>query len=147
MASSLVPSHSASSLNKGVDHVGLIRRGLPAVKKYVKSNKSLISQEDGDKQTLLHVAATEGDLETLTWLLKHAKPVDLKKRDKTGWTPLHAAGYTGKLELYEALLRKGASPNAQNAHLTSPFVYLCRYVPISIPLLLSHRLALSFEVT
>lgn len=132
MASLLVPSSSAGSLNRGVDHAALLRRGLAAVKKHVKSNKSLISQEDGDKQTLLHVAATESDLETLNWLLKHAKPVDLKKRDKTGWTPLHAAGYTGKLELYEALLRKGASPNAQNAHLTSPFVYLCRYVSFHV---------------
>lgn len=129
MASTLSSPAPSGSMSRGVDHASIIRRGLAAVKKHVKSNKSSISQEDGDKQTLLHAAATDADLETMTWLLKHAKPGDLKKRDKTGWTPLHAAGYMGNLALYEALLRKGASPNAQNAHLTSPFVYLCRCVP------------------
>lgn len=123
-------STSSPSLPRSVDHASVIRRGLAAVKKHVKANKALLIQEDGDKQTLLHVAATEGDLDTMNWLLKLAKPSDLKRRDKTGWTPLHAAGHVGNLELYETLLRKGASPNAQNAHLTSPFVYLCRYVPL-----------------
>lgn len=98
------------------------------VKKTVKSGKHTLALEDGDKQTLLHAAANECDMDTLAWLLKHAKAGDLKKRDKTGWTPLHVAGYTGNMAIYEALLKKGASPNAQNAHLTSPFVYLCRYV-------------------
>lgn len=126
----MVASPSTGSLAKAADHASLVRKGLAAVKKYVKSNKSLISQEDGDKQTLLHAVASEGDLEILNWLLKHAKPADMKKRDKTGWTPLHVAGHGGKLDLYEALLRKGASPNAQNAHLTSPFVYLCRHAPM-----------------
>lgn len=135
MATNLTLSPSSSSLTKAIDHVSLIRKGLAAVKKHVKSNKLLISQEDGDKQTLFHVAAAEGDLEIMNWLLKHSKPADLKKRDKTGWTPLHVAGHGGKQELYEALLRKGASPNAQNAHLTSPFAYLCRYVVASLPLL------------
>lgn len=135
MATNLTLSPSSSSLNKLIDHVSLIRKGLAAVKKHVKSNKLLISQEDGDKQTLFHVAAAEGDLEIMNWLLKHAKPADLKKRDKTGWTPLHVAGHGGKQDLYEALLRKGASPNAQNAHLTSPFAYLCRYVVPSLPFL------------
>lgn len=130
MATNLTLSPSSSSLTKAIDHVSLIRKGLAAVKKHVKSNKLLISQEDGDKQTLFHVAAAEGDLEIMNWLLKHSKPADLKKRDKTGWTPLHVAGHGGKQELYEALLRKGASPNAQNAHLTSPFAYLCRHAPM-----------------
>lgn len=129
MSAPVSPSSSALSL-RTVDHAALLRKGLLVVKKTVKANKALISQEDAEKQTLLHHAATEADLEIMNWLLKHTKPVDLKRRDKTGWTPLHAAAHGGKLELYEALLRKGASPNAQNAHLTSPFVYLCRYVAL-----------------
>lgn len=133
MAATNSPSLNA---NRAVDHPGLLRKGLPTVKKTVKSGKHSLSLEDGDKQTLLHAAANEVDMETLTWLLKHAKAGDLKKRDKTGWTPLHVAGYTGNLHIYEALLKKGASPNAQNAHLTSPFVYLCRYVILNpFPLL------------
>lgn len=66
---------------KHSDHV---RRGLASVKAYVKANKNALSTPDEWGQTLLHVAAFEGDLATMTWLLKHCKSIDLKKRDKNG---------------------------------------------------------------
>ena len=112
----------------GVDWSSLIRKGLPAIQKYMKTAKSGLEKVDNYDQTILHVAAFEGDVEILTYLLKSCKPSDLKKRDKNGWTPLHAAASQGKLEQYDALLKKGASPNAQNGDLTSPFAYLCRSV-------------------
>lgn len=108
-----------------------VRKGLMAVKSYVKANKSVIHSPDEWGQTLLHIVAFEGNLEIMIWLLKHVKSSDLKKRDKNGWTPLHAAASQGNLDMYELLLKKGASPNAQNEYLTSPFAYLCRYVIIS----------------
>lgn len=119
---------SSSQKSKYCDHSSIIQKGLPFIKKYVKLDKNNIFLLDADKQTLLHVAAFDGDEEIVAWLLKHVKPNDLKIRDKNGWIPMHAAARLGKLEMYELFLKKGSSPNAQNADLTSPFAYLCRFV-------------------
>lgn len=108
------------------DHIKYIRKGFHSFQKYMKNNKISLTSTDEWDQTILHMVAYEGDYATLNWVLKQVKPSELKKRDKNGWTPLHASASQGKLDMYELLLRKGASPNAQNGDLTSPFAYLCR---------------------
>ena len=52
----------------------------------------------------------------------------MKLRDKNGWTPLHCAASQQHLDICDLLLKKGASPNAQNGSFTSPFAYAVRYV-------------------
>lgn len=83
---------------------------------------------DRFNQNMLHIACFEGQIETVSFLLSKYKDSDLKLRDKNGWTPLHCAASQQHVEICEMLLRRGASPNAQNGSLTSPFAYAVRYI-------------------
>lgn len=112
----------------GVNHATLLQSGLQTLKETVKSDKSVLSLEDGDKRTLIHVAAYQGELEALQWLLKVATNADLKRKDKNGSTPLHIAIQRGHLAEAEALLARGCSPNSEDRNLASPFFCYCRYV-------------------
>lgn len=49
---------------------------------------------------------------SITWLLNHDARVNAK--DSMGWTPLHYAAHSSKLEYTRALLEKGASPTIKN---------------------------------
>jgi ankyrin repeat protein len=61
-------------------------------------------------QTLLHVAAVEGDLRGVRWLISHGALVDA--RDREGLTPLHYAIGLGRIGVARVLLEKEANPNA-----------------------------------
>lgn len=120
-------------MSNSVNHSALLQDGLQAIKDVVKSDKTYLAVEDGDKRTLLHASAFLGNLEALQWILKFATAADLKRKDRTGCTALHLAVQRGHLEAAEVLLRRGCSANSEDRNLASPFSYFCKYVtPISV---------------
>lgn len=62
------------------------------------------------QDTLVHLAAENGDIPTLTVLLAHRQP--LEARDKTGATPFLRAATTHQRDVLEWLRSKGADVNA-----------------------------------
>ena len=54
-------------------------------------------QTPDDGLTPLHVAAQEGLLEAMQWLVEQ-DPSLLQKTQNDDWTPLHSAAYNGHLE-------------------------------------------------
>lgn len=92
----------------------------------LKNSKDALYEVDRFSQNMLHLACFEGELDTVAYLLSKYKDSDLRLRDKNGWTPLHCAASQGYIDICDMLLRRGASPNAQNGSLTSPFAYAVR---------------------
>lgn len=113
------------SPSKIPEHTMVLTNKVAEVKKAVKQKTALYVQDSYD-QNMLHVAAYEGHLEMVTFLLTKYKIEDLSLRDKNGWTPLHCAARQRHYDICELLLKKGASPNSQNGTLTSPFTYAIR---------------------
>jgi ankyrin repeat protein len=57
---------------------------------------------NGDKQTLLHVAAVTGKAESIKWFVKHG--IDVDAVDHNGQTPLMLAAANGRIEIVQASL-------------------------------------------
>ena len=68
--------------------------------------KSLGISEGG---SILHLAAAYGYCHLVEYICKE-KLMNVNKRDKDEWTPLHAASYWQHSEITEVLLKHGASP-------------------------------------
>jgi ankyrin repeat protein len=71
-------------------------------------------------QTLLHLAAAEGDIEVATWLLEHGADTNAANNcddgcAERGYTPLHAALEFRDHEMTELLLGRGARHDAAGA--------------------------------
>ena len=84
-----------------------IRKGsLSDVKKCLKKGSS-VSETNTSKQTPLHIAAIEGQLQILLYLIEKKK-CDVNAKDRDGWTPLHCACHSGHLEIVDQLISHGA---------------------------------------
>ncbi|XP_054471909.1 BRCA1-associated RING domain protein 1 isoform X2 [Anoplopoma fimbria] len=90
-----------------VASVGRPSSGSPAVMK--RNHKG---------ETLLHLAAIKGDVETVKNLLDQGADPNLK--DNAGWTPLHEACNLGHLEVVEVLVSRGALLNTPGYENDSP---------------------------
>jgi protein phosphatase 1 regulatory subunit 16A len=66
----------------------------------------------------LHIAAANGYLSVVEFLLEHSVRKDV--RDKDDWQPSHAAACWGHLEVLELLAQAGADLNAKNKHDETP---------------------------
>ena len=62
---------------------------------------------DGDGNTMLHSAASHGQLEMVQFLLGQ-KGIEIDARDKAGDTPLSQASYLGRVDVVKELIDKGA---------------------------------------
>jgi len=80
-----------------------------------------VSQENPDDgQTSVHVAAQDGRLELLRYLVEEADGKSAFNRlNDLDWTPLHCAVHDGHLDCARYLLENGANPNAI-AYLINP---------------------------
>ena len=65
-----------------------------------------------EEETPLHVAAREGDTDTVRELLKHG--TDVNARNDKGWTSLHLAAREGQIDTARELLKHGADVNARD---------------------------------
>jgi len=73
----------------------------------------------GNDIAKINAAASDGDLERVQALLKHNPRLALGK-DKTGWTPLHAAAEGNHKDIAELLLANGADVNARDDNGKTP---------------------------
>ena len=76
------------------------------------------SLADYDKRTALHLAAAEGHLHVVTWLVEEAK-VDVNPLDRFGHSPLVEAKENLHDDIFNYLLQQGARAkgSATNVHL------------------------------
>jgi ankyrin repeat protein len=72
-----------------------------------------------DKLTLLHIAATEGRLNIVEYLINRY-PVDINAKDINNETPLHLAAANGRQKVIEFLVNKTADTNALNMDNATP---------------------------
>jgi ankyrin repeat protein len=56
--------------------------------------------------TLMEIAAFEGDVELVKWLVEE-RNADVMKRIDNGWTALHCAASAGKLHVVQYLMKTG----------------------------------------
>ncbi len=69
----------------------------------------------------LHTAAEQGDLIGIASLLDAGNEIDA--RDNLGRTPAMVATYARQIDASKLLFARGASPNARDQMLNSPFLY------------------------
>lgn len=77
-----------------------------------------IETPDHQGATPLHIAAANGYIRVVEFLLDHHVSTDVK--DVDDWTPVHAAACWGHLEVLEVLCQHGADLNAKTKHDETP---------------------------
>jgi ankyrin repeat protein len=78
-----------------------------------------------ERQTQLHVAATNGDLQKALQLLQDG--ISLNLRDKNGWTALHCAAYSRNKHIFSLLLeQENIDVFAKNESGSTPLHYFTR---------------------
>jgi prolyl 4-hydroxylase len=83
-------------------------------------------QEFTTGTTEAHISATKGDERALRKILdRHADQVNAK--DSNGWTPLHEAVRSGRLEAVKLLVERGADVNALTNDGRSPLHHAKKY--------------------
>ena len=109
----------------------LLKRGTATkeiLKMVKKAPKDVLSRRDDSGQTLLHVAAAEGELELVQKLVEKFK-ANLEDRDKNDWRPLHSAALGKMLDVMQFLLKAGASPAATNVESATALHYFAKVPP------------------
>lgn len=84
---------------------------LADLKDSVRSNRSL-DIKDKYGATAMHIAAANGYMESLTFLIEHG--ASMNEKDKDGWTPFHAAVCWQQREVMKLLAEKGANLDVRN---------------------------------
>ncbi|XP_017788366.1 PREDICTED: protein phosphatase 1 regulatory subunit 16A [Habropoda laboriosa] len=77
-----------------------------------------LEYKDHQGATPLHIAAANGYLRVVEFLLDQHVSTDVEDNDK--WQPVHAAACWGHLEVLELLVQNGADLNAKNKHDETP---------------------------
>ncbi|XP_015111959.1 protein phosphatase 1 regulatory subunit 16A isoform X3 [Diachasma alloeum] len=77
-----------------------------------------LEYKDHQGATPLHIAAANGYLRVVEFLLDQHVSTDVEDNDK--WQPVHAAACWGHLEVLELLVQNGADLNAKNKHEETP---------------------------
>jgi len=67
---------------------------------------------DSDGDHLIHIAARQGDLQTVEVLIRAGQ--DINQIGDMGYTPLHCAYMSGNVEVIEFLLANGANKEVKN---------------------------------
>uniref|UniRef100_L2FBA5 Nacht and ankyrin domain protein n=1 Tax=Colletotrichum fructicola (strain Nara gc5) TaxID=1213859 RepID=L2FBA5_COLFN len=83
-------------------------RGHSKVVRTLLSNGAEVSPQDNKGRTPLHVAASNGHIETATILIEAGADVNSAPSDSV-WTPLTTASAVGNVEIVKLLLANGAS--------------------------------------
>ena len=84
------------------------RNNVEIVEKMVKENPSLVDFSDYDKRTVLHVAASEGCSNIVTFLLNNGAPHN--RSDRWGDSPVDDAMRHGHKDIERLLRSRGLNP-------------------------------------
>jgi ankyrin repeat protein len=86
----------------------------------IENLRSLIKGRNSASQSALHLAAANGHLNIVEFLIKYLHPIDVNLQIDEGSTPLHWAALNGHLAIVEKLLEAGADATVTNASGRSP---------------------------
>ena len=89
-------------------HLAIKRKDKGAIKRLAE--RADLAFADAEGRTVLHVAASDNDADTIKLLLKVKSKPDLNVVDKAGMTPLMSAGEVGAYKAAEVLVKTGADP-------------------------------------
>ncbi|KYQ89460.1 hypothetical protein DLAC_10131 [Tieghemostelium lacteum] len=122
-------SNNSNSNNNSVDNLLLsISKSTDklVIKEYLKRNPNVNSIKNSFQQTLLHLAAMNGNSYVVKLLFKKKyivfddRNIQIDLKDKEGYTPLLCSIAEGHFDISEKLLNKGADPNARTSSGSSP---------------------------
>jgi len=88
------------------------------IEEAVEKGIDINSIRDDYDRTLLHLAATNGQVYIANMLINNG--VDVNARGKQGWTPLHMATYNQSSRVVKLLIEHGADIEAKNRYDATP---------------------------
>lgn len=87
----------------------LMKNDVQMIQRMHKKGKDYFNIRNFKNQTIFHIAAKNGAIESLQVLIDNMNFVEeLLKKDYKGNTPLHTAAYYGKYQILEYFLTKGS---------------------------------------
>ncbi len=109
----LKPNRTQASQESASDRWNAASSGnLSLLKNFHESGGELDAKHNEWNVTLLHLAAMNGQTETVDWLLKEGASPHIANNE--GNTALHVSAFFGREEVVELLLRHDADPNKRN---------------------------------
>lgn len=102
----------AASVFSAEIHDAAKEGNVERIKALIKTNREVVSSQDHNGNTPLHIAAYYGSRDGAALLITNGANVNA--RNTWGETPLHFASWTGRKEVAELLIAKGADVNARN---------------------------------
>lgn len=101
------------------------KKNLTMVKKLNQlGGNSLKAKKDGI--TCLHLAATNNDVHSLSYLLDNGKDKSVDVENKEGWTPSHFAAFMNNYDSLSLLVDNGADLFHKNQHNMDVFEEITR---------------------
>jgi Tol biopolymer transport system component/ankyrin repeat protein len=102
-----------------------LRRGdMAAVRSMIEKSPQIVDAQDGSGNTLLHLAAAEGRVEWISFLIERGAKLELRNaRQKT---PLHLAAMNDRTDAVTALLQKGAVLDARDDYQRTALILCAR---------------------
>ncbi|WCR59442.1 MAG: Phosphocholine transferase AnkX [Wolbachia endosymbiont of Ctenocephalides felis wCfeF] len=104
---------------------------IPHIERHYPSKlREIVNVENNCGQTPLHIAAENGWLNIVKYLID--KDANINAKGEYGWTPLHIAAKNGKLDMIKYLTNKGANINAKDECYSTPLHLVAELGELSI---------------
>lgn len=116
------PVNGQDERGQGALHIAIERESQNAFKALVQIPGMPFDAPNRLGETPLTLASIKGDALAVDWLIRMGA-----KLDRPGWTPLHYAACTDRVDILERLLAGGAPVNAASENGTTPLMMAARY--------------------
>ena len=110
-------------------HTAVDRGDVAAALTLLSRQPALIEAREAGLHAPIHLAAGNGDVRMVNFLLDHRAELDA--RDICGWTPLHTAVFWNRPEVAELLVARGADLNAKDRQDQTPLRLAVKYRHVS----------------
>lgn len=98
--------------------------------KHTSRFNKVVNAQDRDGDTPLHLAAYNGKLDVIEYLISKGANVNAKSKDN--WVPLHWASHSGVLGVVKHLVSNGADVNAKNKQDGTPLHLAARMGKLNV---------------